>query len=77
MEHGIEAELEPLKWFLRRPDSAWWCGGVVQRVVGGGRQAAAGGVGRRQSTGLGRKEQQELLRVFTGLAGFCSGPRAW
>ena len=73
-EHGIAEELEPVKWFLRRPGSAWCHGGVVQRVVGGGRQAAAGIVGRRQSTGLGRKEKH---RVFADLAGFCSGPRAW
>jgi len=60
-EHGIAEELEPVKWFLWRPGSAWWRGGVVQRVVGGGRQAAMGW--RRQSTGLGWKEQ-ELLRGY-------------
>jgi len=61
-EHGIAAELEPVKGFLRRPGSAWWCGGAVQRVVGGGRQAAV--VEHR----IGAEGAGATPRVFAGLS---------
>jgi len=74
-EHGIAEELEPVKWFLRRPGSAWCHGGVVQRVVGGGRQAAVGGGGRAQDWGGRSRSYSAGICGSCGLLLFVHGLR--
>ena len=66
-EHGIAEELEPVKWFLRRPGSAWWSGAAR----GGRRPASGDGVAAAEHR-IGVEGAGATPRVFVGLAGFCS-----